>query len=91
MEVVVSVTENGKPTDFKDYSIDEVERDGDTIDTFKAVFIGEKIEDYKWTQNSSVTVQIINEDESEPLIFRFKVAEYKEKWLLADKVVFSEV
>ena len=91
VEVVVSVTENGKTTTFKDYSIDEVERDGDTIDTFKAVFRGEEIEDYKWTQNSRVTVQIINGDESDPLIFRFKVAEYKEKWLLADKVVFSEV
>jgi len=91
VEVVVSVTENGKTTTFKDYSIDEVERDGDTIDTFKAVFIGEEIEDYKWTQNSRVTVQIINGDESDPLIFRFKVAEYKEKWLLANKVVFSEV
>ena len=91
VEVVVSVTENGKTTTFKDYSIDEVERDGDTIDTFKAVFIGEEIEDYKWSQNSRVTVQIINGDESDPLIFRFKVAEYKEKWLLANKVVFSEV
>ena len=89
-KVVVLVSDNGKTTTFDDCIVNKVVRKGDTVDTFETSISSKLMRNYSWTENSSVTVKIINGDEERPLVFRFKVAEFKDNWLIADKVVFTE-
>lgn len=89
-EVIVSVSDGGKSTTFDDCSVKKVVREGDTIDSFKVTISSKLMQDYKWTKNSKVTVKIINSEKNNPLVFKFKVLEYKDKWLIADKVVFGK-
>lgn len=89
-EVIVSVSDSGKTTTFDDCVVSEVERKGDTIDTFSASISSKLMKDYAWTENSKVTVKIINGDKDNPLVFRFKVIEFKDNWLIANKVVFGK-
>lgn len=89
-EVTIIVSANGKTTTFDDCKVSEVERKGDTIDTFFATVTSEKMSDYTWSENSKVTVKIVNGDENNVLTFRFKVVEYSANWIFADKVVFEE-
>ena len=89
-EVIVSVSDGGNSTTFNDCVVSKVMREGDTIDTFKATITSKLMNDYGWTENSKVTVKIINADGDNPLVFKFKVVEFKDNWLIADKVVFAE-
>ena len=89
-EVVVSVSDGGNSTTFNDCVVSKVVREGDTISTFKATITSKLMNDYGWTENSKVTVKIINADDDNPLVFKFKVVEFKDNWLIADKVVFAE-
>lgn len=87
-EVVVSVSDGGNSTTFNDCVVSKVVREGDTIGTFKATITSKLMNDYGWTENSKVTVKIINADDDNPLVFKFKVVEFKDNWLIADKAVF---
>lgn len=89
-EIIVSVSDGGKTTTFDDCVISKVERKGIAIDTFEATITSKLLKDYGWTENSKVTVKIINADDDNPLVFKFKVVEFKDNWLIADKVVFAE-
>lgn len=89
-KIVVTVTDNDKTVTFDDCVVSNVERKEDTIDSFYAHVSSKQMKDYGWTADSKVTVKIINGDEDNPIIFRFKVVEYKDNWLIADKVVFEE-
>lgn len=89
-EIIVTVSDGGKTTTFDDCIVSKVERRDDTIDTFKATVSSKKMKDYSWTENSKVTIKIINGDNNDPLVFKFKVTEFKDNWLIADKVVFAE-
>lgn len=88
-QVVVSITDAGKTTTFDDWTVTKVERDGDSIDSFMAFVSSDKMSDYQWTADSKVTVQITNGEAYAPLTFNFKVVEYKDNWLIPDKVVFG--
>lgn len=89
-EVIVSVSDGGDSTIFNDCVVSKVVRKGDTIDTFKTIISSKLMKDYDWTENSKVTVKITNGDNDNPLVFKFKVVEFKDNWLIADKVVFAE-
>lgn len=89
-EVTITVSDNGKTTAFDDCKVSEVERKGDTVDTFFAIITSEKMSDYTWSENSKVTVKIVNGDENNVPTFRFKVVEYSANWIFSDKVVFEE-
>ena len=89
-EIIVSVSDGGKTTTFDDCVISKVERKGIAIDTFEATITSKLLKDYGWTENSKVTVKIINADGDTLLVFKFKVVEFKDNWLIADKVVFAE-
>ncbi len=88
--VVIKVTDNNKTTTFDDCMVSEVVRDGKTIDTFFTHITSKQMKDYEWTENSKVTIEIHNGDNFETLTFRYKVKEYKDNWLIPDKVVFEE-
>lgn len=89
-EIIVSVSDGGKTTTFDDCVISKVERKGIAIDTFEATITSKLLKDYGWTETSKVTVKIINADGDTLLVFKFKVVEFKDNWLIADKVVFAE-
>lgn len=90
VQIVVAVTDNGKTVTFDDCTVTKVERKETSFDSFYAHVSSKQMKDYKWTADSKVTVTIINGNESEPVEFRFKVAEFKGNWIFADKVVFEE-
>ena len=88
-KVTVKVTDNNKTVTFDDFTVTKVMRKGDTVDTFYAHITIKKIKDYAWTKNSKVTVEVYNGESYETLKFRYKVKEYKDNWLIPDKVVFE--
>lgn len=89
-EIVVTVTDGGKTTTFDDCSVTKVERGGDAVDSFIAFVSSDKMGDYGWTADSKVTVEIFNGENYEPIEFKFQVVEYKDNWMIPDKVVFGE-
>lgn len=89
-QIIVAATDNGKTVTFDDCTVIKVERKETSFDSFYANVSSKQMKDYKWTADSKVTVTIINGNESEPVEFRFKVAEFKGNWIFADKVVFEE-
>lgn len=88
-KVVAIITDKDKSVTIDDFAITEVERKGDTVDTFCVHMSSKTMKDYKWSAEAKVTIEIVNEGE-EPVLFQFKVVEYKDNWLFADKVVFEE-
>lgn len=89
-QIVIVVKDDGKTTTFKDCIVTEVERKEEEFDSYIAYASSEDMKDYAWTANSKVSVSIYNGDNYEPIAFNFKVKEYKDNWLIADKVVFEE-
>ena len=48
------------------------------------------MKNYKWTIDSEVTVEIIDENSNNSFVFNFVVVEFKDNWIGADKVVFDK-
>lgn len=89
-KVVVSVTDNNKTETFDDCTVKKVVRKGKSIDTFTAYYTSKKLDKYKWTNNSKVTITITYGDAfDKSLSFKYSVVEYKHNWY-GDKVVFGE-
>ena len=88
--LIVTVSANGKNTEFEDFKIDKVERKGTDVDTFKAYYSSKQMKDFKWSENAKVTVEIYNGENYAPITLKFKVVEYKDNWVIADKVVFEK-
>lgn len=88
-QVVIRAVDGGETTVFDDCAVTKVERQGDTVDTFYATVASAKMADYTWSENAKAVVEITN-GEGCTLTFRFHVAEYRAKWILADKVVFEQ-
>lgn len=89
-KVVVTVTDNGQTVTFDDCVVTEVKREGDTVDSFFAHVSSKQMKAYKWTADSRVTVKITYGEDIDGLQFQFKIAEFRDNWILADKVVFEE-
>ena len=89
-KVVVTVTDNGQTVTFDDCVVTEVKREGDTVDSFFAHVSSKQMKAYKWTADSRATVKITYGEDIDGLQYQFKIAEYRDNWILADKVVFEE-
>ena len=89
-KITISAIDDYKTTVFDDWVITEVIRNGDTIDTFNVHITSPKMDEYKWTPEARGDVKIVNCDENNPLVFKYKVTEYKDNWLFGDKVVFEK-
>lgn len=89
-KVVVTVTDNGQTVTFDDCVVTEVKREGDTVDSFFAHVSSKQMKAYKWTADSRATVKITYGEDIDGLQFQFKIAEFRDNWILADKVVFEE-
>ena len=72
-----------------DCVISKVEREGTTIDTFKAHISSKKWGKYEWTADSKVTISITYADAyKKAATFRFVVGTFEEHWY-GDKVEFT--
>lgn len=89
-QIVITVKDGGETTTIDDCTVTEVVRKEKEFDSFIAYVSSEALKDYAWTANTKVSVSIYNGDNYDPNIFNFKVKEYKNNWLIADKVVFEE-
>ncbi len=89
-KVVVTVTDNGQTVTFDDCVVTEVKREGDTVDSFFTHVSSKQMKAYKWTADSRATVKITYGEDIDGLQFQFKIAEFRDNWILADKVVFEE-
>ena len=89
-KVVVTVTDNGQTVTFDDCVVTEVKREGDTVDSFFAHVSSKQMKAYKWTADSRATVKITYGEDIDGLQIQFKIAEVRDNWILADKVVFEE-
>ena len=87
--VTSEVEDNGENTCFDDCVVSKVERKGATIDEFYAHISSKLMSSYSWTADSLVTVTVSNGTIASPVSFRFKVSEYSNRWVIADKVVFE--
>ena len=88
-KIIVKIIENEKTVVYRDYQVEEVERPNDDIESFCAHMTSKLIENQAWTENTKAVVEIYNGNDYEPLTFSFKVKEYKDRWLIPDKVVFE--
>jgi hypothetical protein len=69
--------------------VEKVERKGESVDTFEAVYTSESINDFTWSFHAEVIIQIVNGNGYDPEAFRFKVTEYEERIIIPDLVVFE--
>lgn len=87
--ITISISDNGSATTIDDCVISKVEREGTTIDTFKAHISSKKWDKYEWTADSKVTISITYADAYEKAAtFRFVVGTFEEHWY-GDKVEFT--
>lgn len=89
-QVTVAVTENGETLTFDDFVVTKVDRKADAFDGFTASLSSKLMSGHTWMADSKVTVSIVSSSGTEPLVYRYKVSEYKENfWVIPDKVVFE--
>lgn len=88
--VTVTVLDDGLETIFDDFIVQEVQRNGDALDTFIVQLSSKSIKKYAWTADSTVTLEIRNGDGIEPVTVFFRVSEFKDNKILADKVTFEQ-
>ena len=48
------------------------------------------MKNYEWSDGSKITVNITNGDNGTAIVFKYVVSEYKNNWIIPDKVVFEE-
>ena len=65
-------------------------REGKTVDTFKAEYTSKKMKDYKWSTNTTIKIEIINSSYCDPVVLNYKVKEYKGNWIFPDSVTFEK-
>jgi len=89
-QVIVTVSENGETQTFDDFTVTKVDRKDGEFDTFVAHMSSKLMSDHTWMADSKVTVSIVSSNGTDPLVFNYKVSEYKENfWVIPDKVVFE--
>lgn len=88
-QITVSVEDNGKTTVFDDCKVTKVDRDGSSIDTFKAHASSKQLKKYAWTPDSEITVTITYGDACDKTVsLDYAVETYVEHWY-GDKVEFT--
>lgn len=87
-KIVVTVKGSGGENTFTDWTLSKVKREGEDITSFYAHYESKEIGKFKWEQDSKITIEISIGENFAPVILNYKVAEYKDNFLVADKVVF---
>lgn len=87
--VTVSIDNNGDKTVIQEMPITEVKREGEEISSFLALYTNNEFKKHKWSKDAKVTVTISYGDNYNPVTSNFKVVDYKDNYLLPDKVSFE--
>ena len=87
-KITVTVSEKGKSQTFDDFVVTKVERDGKTIDEFKAYVSSKQLKKYDWTANSKIDITITYSDACDKSItFKYVVKNFEKHWY-GDKMEF---
>lgn len=89
-EIIITINDNGKKTIVEDCKIKEVERIEKVFESFVTHITSKTLSKYDWMADTKIIVEIYNGKEYDPIKFNFKVSNYKDRWLLPDKVVFEQ-
>lgn len=85
------VNPNDEPKSYEDFTIKKVVRNGSSISDFEAYYTSDKFKDHKWSLGTKITVTIDNGEAYNPIVMEFEVTEYKDNFIIPDKVVFEQV
>lgn len=87
----VSVTDNGKTSVYDDWIVKEVNRSGENADFYTVVYTSENASNQKWSANSTIKIEILDEKGSEydPVVLSFKVRKYSK--FIVEAVEFEQV
>lgn len=90
-KVIVTVEDASGTTSFEDYNVTKVTRQDDDIGSFYAYYTSKAIKSVEWAAGTKVIVQICQGEEYAPITLGFEVTEYKDNFVIPDKVVFEAV
>ncbi len=90
--IKVTVDEAEIVSNYKDWTLSEVRRDGKTPDSFTAVYESKAASKQKWSADSKVKVELFDDEKSAApsQTFTFKVSKYQ-KVLVLETVEFEQV
>lgn len=89
--IVVTIKNDSSTETFDDWTVTKVEREGSDLSSFYAYVSSKTIKSYEWSVGAEITVNIYNGEGYEPITFKFKVTEYKDNFLIPDKIIFEAV
>ncbi len=86
-----NIKEGNSGVAFFDFKVTKVERKGDSIDTFFAHLTSSTWKDYKWTENSKITISITyNDAYDKQIVLSYRVSKYKKNVLGIVQVEFAQ-
>lgn len=88
--VSVTIHNGANSQTFDDWVITKVTRENNDIDTFYAHYSSDAIKSYEWSNGIEVSVEIHNSTDT-LVVYTYKVTEYKDTFLIPDKVIFEAV
>jgi len=91
--IQVIVTDGGKSTVYDDWTIKSVDRPKEGgFTAFTATYKSDTVKDQKWSADSTITVNILDEPDSayDPYVINFKVSSYK-KIAFIETIKFEQV
>lgn len=89
--ITVTVENASGATVFEDYTINKVKREDASIESFVAYYSSKTIKSVEWAVGTRVIVQMYLGEGYDPVAFEFEVTEYKDNFVIADKIVFEAV
>ena len=89
--IVVTLKNDSGTETFDDWTVTKVEREGSDLSSFYEYISSKTIKSYEWSVGAEITVTIYNGEGNEPISFKFKVTEYKDNFLIPDKIIFEAV
>lgn len=89
--VTVTVKDGTGNQTFDDWMIAKVTRENNDIETFYAHLSSNAIKSFEWSVGAEITIEISIGENYEPLVFRYEVTEYKDSFLIPDKLTFEAV
>lgn len=92
-KIIVKVTDDGKTNTYSDWKLEKVNRSNDDISHFSAEYTSDSIDDQHWSKSSAVLVEIFDNKncENPSCTLNYKVSEYKDYPIIADKVIFEQI
>lgn len=89
--ITVTLENDDSKKTFDNWKITKVTREDNKIDSFDAYFTNKEINSFEWNKDTKITIKIVNGDNYEPILSKYKVKEYKDNFVIPDKITFKEI